>query len=331
MKALVTGATGFVGGHLVEALHRRGDEVTALVRSPAKAGQLPALSVRQVAGDLHSPEALAEALAGQDTVFHVAGLVAARNEAEFFRANRDGTANLVAAVRRSRGNTRLVLVSSMAAGGPALRDVPMSGEEPAQPVTQYGRSKLAAEEVVRASRLAWSIVRPPMVYGPRDRELLRVFKLARLGVVPIFGDGTQQLSAVYAPDLAEALIAVGASNTAAGRIYYACHPEVFTSAELVRLVARAVAPAAGHDAPDPPAGPVRTISFPAWAARAALTLTSAAAAALGRTTILTPDKAREFFQPAWTGNPTALYRDAGWQAAHDLETGLMKTVEWYRT
>ena len=243
----------------MEALHRRGDEVTALVRSPATAGHLTALSVRQIAGDLHSPQALTEAVAGQETVFHVAGLVAARNEAEFFRANRDGTANLVAAVHRSGGSSRLILVSSMAAGGPAPKDRPLRGEEPARPVTHYGRSKLAAEDVVRASGLAWSVVRPPVVYGPRDRELLRVFKLARLGVVPIFGDGTQQLSAVYAHDLAEALIAVAASGSATAKIYYACHPEVSTSAELVHWVARAVGAAR----------PVRTISLPAWATRAA--------------------------------------------------------------
>lgn len=330
MKALVTGATGFVGGHLVEALRRRGDEVTALVRSPAKAGLLTPLNVRLVVGNLHSPDALADALAGQDTVFHVAGLVAARNEAEFFHGNRDGTVNLVAAARRSGGNARLVLVSSMAAGGPAPKGMPLRGDEPAQPVTQYGRSKLAAEEAVRASGLAWSIVRPPLVYGPRDRELLRVFKLARLGVVPIFGDGTQELSAVYAPDLAEALIAMGTSDAVAGKIYYACHPEVFTSVELVRQVARANGPAALKRRPAAPGRPVRTISLPAGVARAALTLTGAAAAALGRVTILTPDKANEFFQSAWTGDPTALYRDAGWRAAHDLETGLTKTAEWYR-
>ncbi|HSB55915.1 MAG TPA: NAD-dependent epimerase/dehydratase family protein, partial [Gemmatimonadales bacterium] len=95
MKALVTGATGFVGSHLAEALRRRGDDVTVLVRSPRKAEALAPLGVRFVAGDLHDRDALARAAEGQDEVYHVAGVVAARSEAEFLRANRDGTANLV--------------------------------------------------------------------------------------------------------------------------------------------------------------------------------------------------------------------------------------------
>ncbi|MGH7580741.1 MAG: NAD-dependent epimerase/dehydratase family protein, partial [Gemmatimonadales bacterium] len=141
MKALVTGATGFVGSHLVEALHRRGDEVTALVRSPAKAAALGPLGVRLVAGDLDDRDSLARAVRGQDLVFHVAGLVAARSEGEFMRCNRDGTAHLLAA-GTAAGISRFVLVSSMAAGGPASPGRPLTGAEPPRPVTAYARSKL---------------------------------------------------------------------------------------------------------------------------------------------------------------------------------------------
>ncbi|MDQ3427305.1 MAG: NAD(P)H-binding protein, partial [Gemmatimonadota bacterium] len=111
MRALVTGATGFVGSHLADALHRRGDEVTALARSPGKAEALASLGVRVIIGDLHDVSALDSAMGGQDVVYHVAGVVAARSESEFFRANRDGTANLAAAAERN-GSPRFVLVSS---------------------------------------------------------------------------------------------------------------------------------------------------------------------------------------------------------------------------
>lgn len=318
MKALVTGATGFVGSHLVETLRRRGHAVTALVRSPGKASALAALGVRQVAGDLHTPAALAEAVEGQDVIFHVAGLVAARNEAEFFRANRDGTANVVAAAA-ARGAGRLVLVSSMAAGGPAARGRPLTGTEPERPVTMYGRSKLAGESAVRASDVPWTIVRPPMVYGPRDREVLKVFRFAKLGVAPVFGAGDQELSAVHGADLAEALIAVAESPSAVGKVYYACHPEIFSSGGFVRAVGEAMG------------RPVRTISVPVGLGRALLTVTGTAARVAGRATILTADKANEFFQPAWTGDPTPLTRDTGWRAAHDLAAGLRETAAWYRT
>jgi nucleoside-diphosphate-sugar epimerase len=317
MKALVTGATGFVGSHLAEALRRRGDEVTALVRSPKKAEALGALGVRVVPGDLDDAGSLARAVEGQEVIFHVAGLVAARNESEFMRCNRDGTASLIAATTGA-GASRFVLVSSMAAGGPAAPGRPLTGAEPARPVTAYGRSKLAAEAAVTAGTLPWVIVRPPTVYGPRDREVLKVFRMARLGVAPVFGDGSQQLSAVHGADLANALVAAGTAASTVGKIYYACHPEIATSAEFVRAVASAM----GRR--------LSVVPIPAPVGRALLAVTEAAARIAGQTTILTRDKANEFFQDAWTGDPGPLSRDSGWWAAHDLKSGLADTYRWYR-
>jgi nucleoside-diphosphate-sugar epimerase len=318
MRALVTGATGFVGSHLTETLRRHGDEVTALARSPRKAELLAPLGVRVVPGDLHDVGALTRAVEGQDVIYHVAGVVAARNEAGFLAANRDGTANLVAAAERV-GRPRFVLVSSMAAVGPSTRGQPHRGDEPPRPVTAYGRSKLAAEGAVTASSLPWTIVRPPMVYGPRDTEVFKVFRLARLGIAPVFGDGSQELCAVYGPDLADALLAVGRCATTAGRSYHASHPEVFTSAGFVRAVAAVMG------------GSVAVVRIPPFVGRALLGITETAARLTGQTTILTTDKANEFFQPAWVASPADLMRDTGWRAAHDLRTGLAETHRWYRS
>jgi nucleoside-diphosphate-sugar epimerase len=317
MRAMVTGATGFVGSHLAEALRRRGDDVTALARSARKAQPLTALGVSVVAGDLHDVAALQRAMVSQDVVYHVAGLVAARNEAEFLRANLGGTENVVAAMKVA-GVSRLVLVSSLAAAGPAPRGAPLLGDEPPRPVTAYGRSKLAAEQTVRRSGLSWSIVRPPIVYGPRDREILKVFRLARLRIAPVFGDGAQELVAVHAGDLAIALIAVASNQATTGRTYTACHPEVFTSAEFGVAVATAMGLS------------VATLRVPHVVGRVVLSLTEAAAKLAGQSTILTTDKANEFFQPAWTGDPGPLTRDTGWRAEYDLKSGLTDTYHWYR-
>ncbi len=316
MRAMVTGATGFVGSHLAEALRQRGHEVTVLARSAAKAESLQAKGMRVVMGDLHDRAALARAAEGQQVIFHVAGVVAARNEEEFMRANRDGTANVVEAARA--GSPRFVIVSSMAAAGPSSPGKPHRGDEPARPVTAYGRSKLAAESVVTASALPWTIVRPPTVYGPRDQEVLKVFRLARWGVAPVFGDGSQELSAVHGADLAEALVAVGLSDATVGKVYYACHPEVVTSAGLVRAIGAAMGKR------------VAVVGVPQVIGRALLALTETGARLAGEPTILTTDKANEFFQAAWTGDPGPLARDAGWRAAHDLTTGLADTYRWYR-
>jgi len=321
MKALVTGATGFVGSHLAETLVRQGAEVTALVRSPGKARLLSDLGVRQVQGSLGDREALLAAAQDQDVIFHVAGLVAARDENEFLKANRDGTTNLVEAALATGGHPRFVLVSSMAAGGPSPKGAPRAGHEPPAPVTSYGRSKLAGEEELRRSPLPWTILRPPLVYGPRDTEILKVFRLARTGFVPVFGDGSQELSAVYGPDLASALVAAARSPATIAKTYYACHPEVFSSGGFVTAVGRAVRGEGGQ---------TRLIPLPLWLARGILGLTGTAARLAGQATILTADKANEFFQPAWTGDPSALARDTGWSPEHGIESGLAATADWYR-
>jgi dihydroflavonol-4-reductase len=322
MKALVTGATGFVGSHLVDHLLARGDEVTALVRSPAKAARVLPTAVRLVEGDLHALPALAAAAAGQEAVYHVAGMIAARSEEEFLHANRDGTAHVVDALRNGGGQARLVLVSSMAAGGPAERGRWLSGTETARPVTSYGRSKLAGEAVVRESGLRWSIVRPPLVYGPRDKEVLKVFQLARAPVTPVFGDGLQELSVIHVADLARALVAAAVAGETIGGTYYACHPEVVTTTGFVQAVARAVRP-------DRPSG-VRILKLPRGVAWAALTVTGTAAALAGRATVLSPGKLNELFVPAWTGDPGPLTRDSGWSAEIPLAEGLAATAQWYR-
>jgi nucleoside-diphosphate-sugar epimerase len=317
MRALVTGGTGFVGSHLVEALLNQGADVTILARSPDKAARLTARGVQLVSGNLHDAAGLQRAARDQDVVYHVAGVVAARHEAEFLRANRDGTMNVLKAAQDA-GTPRFVLVSSLAAGGPSPRGAPLSGDEPPHPVTAYGRSKLAAEQVVRSATIPWTIVRPPIVYGPRDREVLKVFRLARLGLAPVLGSGDQELCAVHAADLAGALIAASATPAASGRTYNACHPEVFTS----RLFGIAVGAAMGRS--------VLSITVPRAAGRAVLSVTETLARLTGQVTILTSDKANEFFQPAWTGDPLPLTRDTGWQATYDLRSGLADTYRWYR-
>lgn len=321
MNVFVTGGTGFVGAHLVKALRARGDSVTALVRRPALAQELGwGNDVRLVRGDLDDETALREGSNGRDVVYHVAGKIAARNAAEFMATNRDGTANVLEAARDG-GARRVLVVSSLAVAGPTTPGHPTDESHPPQPVTDYGRSKLAAEVLVRAmpASLPWTIVRPPVVYGEWDRGTLKIFQLARRGFAPVFGNGSQELSVIHAEDLARSLIAAATSPAAVGRVYFAAHPTTTTSRALVLAAGRALGGREPTIIPVPPS-----------LARGVLWAVGTLAHIAGRATLLSADKGNEYLAPAWTCRSDALTRDTGWRAEIELETGLRRAANWYR-
>jgi nucleoside-diphosphate-sugar epimerase len=306
-----------VGSHLVEALVGRGDAVASLVRRPERAGALRALGCRLVEGTIADEAAALALVEGADVVFHVAGLVAARSEDEFLRANRDGAAALARASARA-GVSRLVLVSSLSATGPSRPGHPVGEVSGPGPVTAYGRSKKAGEETVRAAGVPFTIVRPPAVYGPRDRAFLALFRAASWGVVPLLGEEDQELTLVHAADLARALVAAATSAATLGGTYHAGHPEPATQRALAEAVGRAV----GRR--------VRCVRLPGPLVRGLLVLAGTAARALGRAPLLDGDKANEVLAPGWACSSEALRRDGGWAAEIPLEHGLAETARAYR-
>jgi nucleoside-diphosphate-sugar epimerase len=318
VNVFVTGGTGFVGAHLVRALQARGDRVTCLVRRPELAERLGWRDVRLVRGDLNDASALLQGCEGAELVFHVAGKIVARNALEFMATNRDGTANVLEAAQE-HGVSRFVLVSSLAAAGPTTVGHPIDETRRPAPVTDYGRSKLAAEVLVRAMPFPWTIVRPPVVYGEWDRGTLKIFQLARGPVAPVFGDGSQELSVIHAADLARALVVAGTSPAAQGRVYFASHSAATTSRDLMLACARALG-----------VSPPKIIPMPPLVARAVLWTVGSLAHLAGRATFLSADKANEYLAPAWTCRGDALTRDTGWRTEIDLEPGLARTAAWYR-
>jgi nucleoside-diphosphate-sugar epimerase len=320
VRVFVTGGTGFVGSHVVRALAARGHVPVCLVRDPRKAAgvfgpEAPAL----VVGDLTDAPVLARGVAGADAIVHVAGLIAARSRAELYAVNVDGT-RAVAAAALAAGVRRFVHVSSLSAAGPADGAVEPGSGGAARPVSDYGRSKLAGEAPVRELTVPWTILRPPAVYGPRDLEFLRLFRIARRGLTPVFGGGAQRLSLVFAPDLAEAIVRCidGGDGATAGRVFYPAHPEVTTSRALVEAIAATVG-----------ATP-RILRIPTAAVRPMLWLSGTAARLTRRATLLSPDKANEILADAWTCSPAALEAATGWRAATPLSDGLCATADWYR-
>jgi nucleoside-diphosphate-sugar epimerase len=323
VKVFVTGATGFVGSELAAALVERGDEVVCLARRPERAAYVASRGARVALGSLEDAASLAAALGGVEVVYHVAGLTAAASEREFLEVNAEGTRRLIrAASDAAPGLRRFVYVSSIAAVGPAPPGSRLTEESPCRPVTAYGRSKLAGEAVVRGSAaLRWTIVRPGVVYGPRDRELLRMFRIARFGFAPVFGPGRQEVSLVHVGDLARAIRLAGAEPRALGQTYHIAHPAALSQRELAGAIGRAVRPG-------------RTplvVPVPAAIAAPIVRVIGAVAAATGRRSVVSGDKLAEFLAPSFATSVEKAGRDLGWRAQIEPEAGLAATAAWYRT
>lgn len=232
-SASVTGATGFVGWQVAEAFARDGWDVRAIVR-PGNRKPTPG-GVRVVEAEL-SPEALTRACAGTDVIVHSAALIRARDEATLFAVNVEGTRAAVAAA--ADVGARLLLVSSQAAGGQGTPDAPRGeGDDPA-PVNAYGRSKLAAEGVVRgAAGLRWTIVRPSAVYGPRDRGFLPLFRLARRGLFVVPTAESTAYTLIYIDDLVRGMLLAAERDSAVGQTFFLGHAQPNTGVELLRTIA----------------------------------------------------------------------------------------------
>jgi len=317
VSVAVTGGTGFVGRPLVRELVSRGDDVAALVRSQRKAAGLAA-GCRVIEGGLEDGGAREALLAGAEVVYHVAGLVAAPSLEEFRRVNRDLAALLARDAARA-GAARFLLVSSLAVTGPAPRGVSLDERAGPGPVTQYGRSKQEGEEAVRETGVPLTVVRPPAVYGPGDRAFLTLYRLvARQGVFPLLGDGRQELSLVFASDLARALVAAATSPATLGGTYHAAHAEVLSQRRLGEAVARALG------------RPVRFVRVPGPLLRALLHAAELARRAGARAGLPAPDKAHELLAPAWRASSDALRGAASWTAEVDAERGTAATARAYR-
>jgi len=255
--SLVTGATGFIGRRLVERLVERGDRVACLVRNPARAEPLAALGAELRLGSLDDRESLAAAVQGTDVVHHLAGLTRGSSEAVFTRVNAQGTERLCEAVAGLPTPPTVVVVSSLAAAGPSPPGEPHTEATRSAPISKYGRSKRLAEDLARgyADRLRVSIVRPPVVFGPGDRDGLLLFQaLRRFPVHAVPQLRGLPLSLVYVDDLVEALIAVAERGERllpladcgellgfhpTGR-YYAADPAASSYAEMGRMAAAAM-------------------------------------------------------------------------------------------
>jgi nucleoside-diphosphate-sugar epimerase len=315
MKALVTGGTGFIGSHLVESLMRQGFEVTCLVRNLARQGYLDGVNVEKITGDCTNPESLTVAVKDADYVFHLAGLTKARNDREFFAGNVLATQNVVKAVLdHAPGIRRLFYLSSLAAAGPSPDGTALREDCPLSPVSSYGRTKMEGEQAVYAvrDRIPVTIIRPPAVYGPRDKDVLLFFKMVKRGIVPYWGNSLY--SFLYVEDLVNGIIQSAQHERAIGEVFFLSDGNIYTSDDIIDAISVALQRR------------VLKVSIP----RTVIPVVGFLSQLAGQLSIISSDRMKDIQHQYWVCDTEKAKTLFGYRPAVTMRTGAQWTADWYR-
>jgi nucleoside-diphosphate-sugar epimerase len=313
----LTGGTGFVGSHVAHALLAAGYRVRALARRPEDPGWLKGTGAELVKGDVRDVATLPALVEDASAVVHVAGKTSARSEAEYMAANAAGSANVVAAVRKSAPHAHVVLVSSQAAGGPSPNGAPVRAADPPRPVSSYGRSKLAGEEAVRNEPgLAFTILRPSAVYGPRETAIRDLFVAASRGFVPVLAGGAARIQMVYAGDAARAVLGA-LERGGRGETFFVAHPEVLEYRGIAETLATL------------PSRRPWLVPIPAAAIRAAGILAGVLSTFGKGPPVFNGEKANELLQSAWICDVSDAQAALGQPFRTTFAVGARLTWEWY--
>ena len=314
---LVTGATGFIGSHLVEHLLGLGQRVRVLTRpnSAAKNALGDHPNLERFPAPL-TTDGLTRAAADCAVVYHLAGITRASSEAEFLWVNAEGTR--AAAVGAQRSNARLVYVSSLAAAGTGTPDATRRVTDAPAPITAYGRSKLAGEVRVRETdSLEFAIIRPPGVYGERDTDFLFAFQAAKYGLFPVLGNPDRAYTLVYASDLVRSIVACGEQPAALGNTYFAGNAQPVAWKTILETIAEV----SGKS--------YKPLMLPD------LALEIAASAGelgkiFGRPGLINRSRQADLQAPGWVCDVTDAERDLGVICDTPLQSGFAKIFDWYK-
>lgn len=323
MKCLVIGATGFVGGHLCERLVTEGHEVFALARKKSNTKVLKRIGAKIIPGDLEAVNVFARYAQEIDVVFHLAAITKTPKADNFYHVNTDGTECVLRGLTRGAFQGRIVYLSSLAAGGPSPDPKHLRREEdPDMPVSDYGKSKLAAEQVIERllpEGCTYTVLRPGAIYGPREHEIYEVLKVVqRFGFSVKFGDGVN-CQLIHVADVVEGLVRAAFSPEASNRTYFLCDGPAYSFDEIIKMAGESLGKK------------VRILRLPMGVGAVLAKMLDLIGRVWGKCiSPLTADKILEMEAGTWACDSSRIQAELGWTSQYDFPRGMQETIEWYR-
>ena len=321
MRALVTGATGFIGSHLVEGLLQKGVQVRCLVRKTSDLSWLKSLSIEVVHGDCSNKASLGEAVKGVDQVFHLAGVTKAIEEKTYFEVNALGTENLIhACLENNPRLQKFIYLSSQAAAGPCQNGGTKKESDQCEPVSAYGHSKRMGEEFALAHthEIPLLILRPSVVYGPRDRDIYAFFKLLSKKIKPCLSGQDQHISLCYVQDIIQAILLAAKAQESSGEIFFLSDGHDYRLEEIGDMFAQAMG-----------ITPI-CIRVPEWMIFGIASFSEYLSKLSGKPPLLNKGKVEEMIQKNWVCDITKAKTLLGFEPQFKLSQGAKLTFEWYR-
>ena len=321
MKALVTGGTGFIGSHLVEALLKKGIQVRCLLRKTSDLKWLKGLPIEVNWGDCNDKNSLREAVEGVEQVFHLAGVTKAVHEKTYFEVNAFGTENLIhACLENNPRIQKFIYLSSQAAAGPCRNGNKKKESDQCKPVSPYGQSKQMGEELAmaHAQELPLLILRPSAVYGPRERDIYTFFKLLSKRIKPCLPSKDQHISLCYVEDIIQAILLAAQVKGSSGEIFFLSDGQDYRLEEIGDIFAQAM----GVNA--------FCIRVPEWMIIGMASFSEYLSKLSGKPPLLNKGKVEEILQRNWVCDITKAKTALGFEPHISLAQGAKLTFEWYK-
>ena len=323
MKILITGATGFVGSHVADILSSKGYDIRCIVRKTSNLRWVENKNYELMEASLNDADSLVEAVKGVDYVYHIAGLISAKNLEGYMKGNRDATRNLLNVVKKHSPNIkRFLYMSSQTASGPAKSlDKPIDETMPCNPITSYGKSKKAGEEVAKEymKDLPITIVRAPAVYGPRDTATFSIFKAVKSGLGTFIGFKPKYVSLIHSKDLASGIIQATESDNTIGETYFISSEEFYTWDKLIPLMAKIMNKK--H---------IIKLRLPHSIVLAAGAVTELFGKFSSKPPVFNYEKGIDFIQDYWICSVNKAKSDFNYKQNISVEAGFEDTINWYK-